>query len=190
MADPTPQAAPAPDPADPIPVLIVEDDDVYGPALVRSLSRIDTPTYTPVLRATVEAAINDTTCYAAAIVDLNLPDGSGVDVVRHLTTRGTSVVVLTGHGSIPAAVQCMQEGASDFLTKPVSTAEIGAALDKALMDADGLRGVAVEPASERLDDVERAHILAVLEDCGGNISEAARRLGLYRRTLQRKLQKL
>jgi two-component system response regulator RegA len=41
-----------------------------------------------------------------------------------------------------------------------------------------------------LDDAERQHIQRILEECAGNVSDAARRLGLHRRTLQRKLQKL
>ncbi|MEZ4320226.1 MAG: response regulator [Myxococcota bacterium] len=163
-------------------VLIVEDDDVYGPALVRALERSGLQAE---LATRLDAVLHDTRPHPLAVVDLNLPDGSGVDAVRHLTALGTRVVVLTGHGSIPAAVECMREGAVDFLTKPVSTAELATALENARQ-----HGPAAEVPSERLDDVERAHILAVLDDCGGNISEAARRLGLYRRTLQRKLQKL
>ena len=95
------------------------------------------------------------------------------------------VIVVTAVEELDTAVECMRAGAVDFLTKPVSTAELTAALDRAQATP-----TAAEAPSERLDDVEKAHILAVLEDCGGNISEAARRLGLYRRTLQRKLYKL
>jgi two-component system response regulator RegA len=75
----------------------------------------------------------------------------------------------------------MRAGAVDFLTKPVSTEELLASLS---------RPGALGARSERLDDVERDHILGVLQAVDGNISEAARRLGLYRRTLQRKLNKL
>lgn len=164
-------------------LLIVEDDAVYGPAVVRALERAGRSGV--VLATRLEQVLTDERVYTLAVVDLHLPDGSGVDAVRQLTERGTRVLVLTGHGSIPAAVECMREGAVDVLTKPVSTAELHAALERA---EEVL--VAVDASSERLEDVERAHILAVLEDCGGNVSEAARRLGLYRRTLQRKLQKL
>jgi two-component system response regulator RegA len=90
------------------------------------------------------------------------------------------MVMLSGHATVPAAVEAMRAGAVDFLTKPVAGREIVAALTDAL-----------EPLpTESLEQIERAHILGVLEACGGNITEAARRLGLYRRTLQRKLQKL
>ena len=88
--------------------------------------------------------------------------------------------MLSGHGTIAASVEAMRAGAVEFRTKPLSGAEIVAALQDAL-----------EPLpAESLDQVERAHLLGILNACGGNISEAARRLGLHRRTLQRKLQKL
>ncbi|MEQ1572224.1 MAG: response regulator, partial [Myxococcota bacterium] len=117
-----------------------------------------------------------------ALVDLGLGDGDGIDVVRMLAERapGCRCVMLSGQGTIAAAVEAMRLGAVDFLTKPLSGREIVAALRDAL-----------EPLpAETLDQVERTHILSVLHASGGNISEAARRLGLHRRTLQRKLQKL
>lgn len=159
--------------------LIVEDDAVYGPALMRAMERRGIEAE---LRPSVEAALAFEDEVDVAVVDLALPDGSGIDVVRALAAAGVRVVVLTGHGTIPATVECMRLGAVDFLTKPVSTDELIGALERA---------PAVSLArSERLDDVERDHILGVLQAVDGNISEAARRLGLYRRTLQRKLQKL
>lgn len=160
-------------------VWVLEDDDVYGPALCRALGRAG---YDALRFATLEALLEQEGHPDAAIVDLRLPDGSGVDAVRHLTP--VPVIVLTGHGSIPTAVECMRVGAADFLSKPVSTDELVAALERA--ERPDTRVV----EDERLDAVEREHILKVLDDANGNISEAARRLGLYRRTLQRKLQKL
>jgi two-component system response regulator RegA len=117
-----------------------------------------------------------------ALVDLKLPDGTGIDVVKQLLaiTPSCRIVMLSGHATVPAAVEAMRAGAVDFLTKPVAGTEILTALRDAL-----------EPLpAESLDQIERNHILGVLQACGGNITEAARRLGLYRRTLQRKLQKL
>jgi two-component system response regulator RegA len=115
-------------------------------------------------------------------VDLKLADGDGISVVHLLAARAPACrcVMLSGQGTIAAAVEAMRAGAVDFRTKPLSGAEVVSALREAL-----------EPLpSEALDLVERAHILSVLQAVGGNISEAARRLGLHRRTLQRKLQKL
>ncbi len=155
-------------------VLLVEDDDVYGPALVRALDRRG---HDALRVATLEEALAFDEETDAAVVDLALPDGSGIDAVRCLAGRGVRVVVLTGHGTIPAT------GAVDFLTKPVSTEELVTALQRVPEGAEA-------PRSQKLDDVEREHILAVMASVDGNVSEAARRLGLYRRTLQRKLHKL
>lgn len=162
-------------------VLVVEDDVVYRSALVEALAAAG---FAAVPAGSVRDALLICRAQAPdlALVDLRLPDGSGIDVVRHLaeTAPACRCVVLSGHGTIPAAVEAMRAGAVDFLTKPVEGPEIVAALRDAL-----------EPLPvESLDNVERAHILSVLQACGGNITEAARRLGLYRRTLQRKLQKL
>ncbi len=161
-------------------VLLVEDDDVYGPALVRALDRRG---HDALRVATLEEALAFDEETDAAVVDLALPDGSGIDAVRCLAGRGVRVVVLTGHGTIPATVECMRAGAVDFLTKPVSTEELVTALQRVPEGAEA-------PRSQKLDDVEREHILAVMASVDGNVSEAARRLGLYRRTLQRKLHKL
>jgi len=161
-------------------VLLVEDDDVYGPALARALGRRG---HDALRVGTLEEALGFDEETDAAVVDLALPDGSGVDAVRVLSARGVKVVVLTGHGTIPSTVECMRAGAVDFLTKPVSTDELLTALERVPEGGEG-------PRSLKLDDVEREHILAVLASVDGNVSEAARRLGLYRRTLQRKLHKL
>lgn len=162
-------------------VLIVEDDLVYRTALAEAVSDAG---FVAVPAGGVREALLLGRAHAPelALVDLRLPDGSGLDVVRQLAeiAPGCRSVVLSGHGTIPTAVEAMRAGAVDFLTKPVEGPEILAALRDA-----------VEPGEvETLDQVERTHILSVLQACGGNITEAARRLGLYRRTLQRKLQKL
>lgn len=162
-------------------VLVVEDDPVYREALVEALSAAG---YAVLPASGLREAL--LVCRGAApdlaLVDLRLPDGSGVDVVRHLAEAQPACrcVVLSGHATIPTAVEAMRAGAVDVLTKPIEGGELIAALEDAF-----------EPLpSASLDQVERAHILSVLHASGGNITEAARRLGLYRRTLQRKLQKL
>jgi two-component system response regulator RegA len=161
-------------------VLVVEDDEVYRALLGRTLRRAG---FDVVLAEGVEAARRRMDLSLdLALVDLRLGEGDGIEVVRLLGAQvpACRVVILTAHGSIPAAVEAMRAGAVDFRTKPLPGSELVAALEDAL-----------EPLpSEQLDQVERGHILGVLQACGGNISEAARRLGLHRRTLQRKLQKL
>lgn len=69
------------------------------------------------------------------ITDLRMPGGvSGEDVLRHVTaeTPGIPVIVLTGHGSIDAAVQAMHDGAYDFLTKPLNLEQLEMIVKRAL----------------------------------------------------------
>jgi len=127
----------------------------------------------------------------AAIVDLKMPGGkSGLELVPDLVSRhpGVQVVVLTGYGSIATAVEAVRKGAINYLSKPADTDQILAAFD-----ADGEGASAAADATEvtpSLARVEWEHIQRILSDCDGNISLAARRLGIHRRSLQRKLSKL
>ncbi|MDE5614534.1 MAG: sigma-54 dependent transcriptional regulator, partial [Treponemataceae bacterium] len=68
------------------------------------------------------------------ITDLRMPGISGEAVLRHVTTElpGIPVIVLTGHGSIDAAVQAMRDGAYDFLTKPLNLDQLGMIVRRAL----------------------------------------------------------
>lgn len=110
-----------------------------------------------------------------------------MDVVKELSTRHPEmqIVVLTGYGSIATAVEAVRLGAINYLQKPLDTEQILAAFEK---EGDG--GAQNAPDTPSLARVEWEHIQRVLADCEGNISLAARRLGLHRRSLQRKLSKL
>ena len=116
-----------------------------------------------------------------ALVDLRLGSDSGLDLVRELKQNdpSTVVVVLTGYGSIATAVESVKLGAATYLTKPADADQILAAF-AGTQPADS----AEVPSLAR---VEWEHIQRVLADCGGNVSQAARTLGLHRRSLQRKL---
>ena len=92
--------------------------------------------------------------------------------------------MLTGYGSIATAIEALRRGATHYLTKPADADEILAAFDRGNATGDA---PPLQPMS--LDRVEWEHINRVLVDCGGNLSEAARVLGLHRRSLQRKLAK-
>lgn len=124
-----------------------------------------------------------------AIVDLRMPGRSGLELVRdlHAADPQTRVVVLTGYGSIATAIEAMRLGAMNYLPKPADVDDIVAAFEKG--DAPPLSTPETEYTAPSLARAEWEHINRVLTDCGGNISEAARRLGLHRRSLQRKLQK-
>lgn len=124
-----------------------------------------------------------------AVVDLRMPGGNGIDLVRALKQLDatTSIVVLTGYGSIATALEAVRLGATHYLQKPADADEILAAFGRE--GAGGLTPVADDYMVPSLARAEWEHINRVLGDCDGNISEAARRLGIHRRSLQRKLQK-
>ncbi|HEX8520771.1 MAG TPA: response regulator, partial [Tepidisphaeraceae bacterium] len=124
-----------------------------------------------------------------AIVDLRMPGMTGLELIDALVKidAAMQILVLTGYGSIATAVEAVRLGAIDYLSKPVDTEQILAAFDRDGETA-GLAAVSETPPS--LARVEYEHIQRVLSECGGNISEAARRLGIHRRSLQRKLTKL
>jgi two-component system response regulator RegA len=120
-----------------------------------------------------------------AVLDLKMPGGSGLDLLKELRRADphTRVLMLTGYGSIATAVEAVREGAVGYLPKPADADEILAALAGThTQKVPGLE-------TPSLARAEWEHIQRVLTDCGGNISEAARRLGIHRRSLQRKLHK-
>jgi two-component system, response regulator RegA len=121
------------------------------------------------------------------VLDLRLEQESGLELIEALRAANSAVriVVLSGFASIATAVQAIKLGAVHYLTKPADADEIVAAFAKGAGDAN----VAVAHDPTPLEQLEWEHIQTVLLACEGNISLAAKRLGLHRRTLQRKLQK-
>jgi len=166
-------------------VLLVEDDGVFRQRLRRSLEGhgLEVTEAADVPAALAYIARKE---FAFAIVDLRLPGGSGLGVVGALAEAGAEVrtIVLTGFGSIASALEALRLGAADYLTKPASVEQICAAL---LAQATPRKRPADDVPS--LARVEWEHINRVLNEVDGNISEAARLLGIHRRSLQRKLSK-
>jgi two-component system response regulator RegA len=166
-------------------VLVVDDDDVFRTRLGRAFA--DRGFDVRTAQSAEEAlALAEQESPEFAVVDLRMPGASGIDVVRELNAidPATVVVMLTGYGSIATAVEAIRAGAVHYLSKPVDIEQILAALTgKAAPSADG------EASVPSLARVEWEHIQRVLSDCEGNISRAARLLGLHRRSLQRKLSK-
>jgi len=169
-------------------LLVVDDDDVLRDRLVRAFRdrgfhALGAGDHASALRAAAAEGPE------YAVVDLRIPGGSGLDVVRELLAHDaqTKVVVLTGYGSIATALEAVRLGAVHYLTKPADVDDILGALTRSGAELQILDSAPIETPS--LARAEWEHINRVLVDCGGNISEAARRLGVHRRSLQRKLSK-
>jgi two-component system, response regulator RegA len=169
--------------------LIVDDDDTFRNRLCRALQGrgwevAGAPDGAAALRLAATSSPD------LAIVDLRLPEMGGLDIVRELRAldKTTCIIMLTGYGSIATALAATKLGASHYLSKPADADQILTAYEKITA---GLPGSA-EPSDTEVPSLARVeweHIQRVLADCEGNISQAAKLLGLHRRSLQRKLQK-
>jgi two-component system response regulator RegA len=122
------------------------------------------------------------------LVDLRMPGKGGLDVVQELRAIDSSmtIIVLTGYGSIPTAISA-KKGADHYLSKPADADQILAAYDGLRIAPNDTPEVPTTVPS--LARVEWEHMQRVISDCGGNLSQAARLLGIHRRSLQRKLAK-
>jgi two-component system, response regulator RegA len=166
--------------------LIVEDDATFARTLARSFERRGYTVSQARSPAELEAAIA-AEAPTHAVVDLKLGAESGLACVQALHARDpeTAIVVLTGFASISTAVAAIKLGARHYLAKPANTDEIEAAFGDAAGDVEAQP--ATRPTSIKTLEWER--INEVLAETGFNISETARRLGMHRRTLARKLGK-
>ena len=162
-------------------LLLVDDDRTFNQSLAAALRRRK---FKVVVAHGVEEGFEEALAWkpAFAVIDLRMPDGNGLDLAERLVQKlpEMQIVILTGYGSIRTAVDAMKAGAIQYLTKPVSPQAVIEALAGRAPDDEEVLS---------LDEVEREHLQRTLDECQGNISEAARRLNMHRRTLQRKLAK-
>ncbi len=165
-------------------LLLVDDDEAFRNALAQALVRRGFAVMTaPDAQRAEEIAKEHVFEYA--LVDVRMPGRSGIELVGalHQLDDGTRIVVLTGYGTIANAVAAMRAGAVDYLTKPVDAA----ACERALLGSSSKKPAEQGDRVPSLDRVEWEYLQRVLSDAEGNISEAARRLGMHRRSLQRKI---
>lgn len=157
--------------------------------------------------------------FDAVLTDVRMHQLDGIELCARIVEKhpGLPVVLMTAFGSIDTAVSAMRAGASDFLTKPLDAELVTSALERAIAHASLQRDVAArgrsitpedlpekvrdhqqrqspgagaEPSElVALDEIERRHILRVLEAMHGNKSRAAQVLGLDRKTLYRRLER-
>ncbi|MBS0502910.1 MAG: response regulator transcription factor [Proteobacteria bacterium] len=171
---------------DPRRLVIVEDDQMFAHTLRRSFVRRG---YDVALARSPEE-LNDLLAFESfeyAVVDLKLGTASGLTCVQTLHAHDPAmlIVVLTGFASIATAVESIKVGACHYLPKPANTDDIEAAFSKVAGDASA--PITAQPTSIKTLEWER--INEALAETGFNISETARRLGMHRRTLARKLEK-
>jgi len=175
------------DPTDSRPsLLIVDDDEVFCEVLADALMDRG---YAVATAHDIQSGLKQAEHLEPeyAVLDLRIGNESGLVLAEklHAKDENTRMVILTGYASVATAVEAIKLGAVHYLTKPADADEILTALHKDEGDAS-------IPVSENPLTVKRLeweHLQKVLNECDGNISAAARKLRMHRRTLQRKLAK-
>jgi two-component system response regulator RegA len=169
-------------------ILLVDDDERLRERLARALEKrgylVRTAGNYDEALAAAQASSPE-----LAVVDLRMPGPSGLELIRALKENDpeTRILVLTGYGSIATTVDAMRLGAVYYLQKPADADDIIAAFARA--EAPPLEALPDDLDPPSLERVKWEHVSRVLADCGGNVSEAARKLKLHRRSLQRMLYK-
>ena len=169
-------------------VLIVDDDETFRGRLRRAFVQRNwegeaVPSGDEALKFARDCSPD------LVLVDLRMPAKNGLDVVQELRALDSSmtIIMLTGYGSIPTAISATKRGADYYLSKPVDADQILAVYER--LRAAPSDGPDIPETVPTLARVEWEHMQRVISDCGGNISQAARLLGIHRRSLQRKLGK-
>jgi two-component system response regulator RegA len=164
-------------------LLVVDDDESVLAACTRSLRR-ERKVYTAD-NALAARHIARSQRPDVVIVDLRLGTGNGLDLIYDLKADRPEVriALVSGYLSITIAMQAVKAGAETVLVKPISPKEIVRHIEEGTTPEGDIN------ATPTLERVEWEHISRVVADTNGNISEAARRRGVYRLTLQRRLRK-
>lgn len=165
-------------------ILFLEDDDSFRGRLTRALKKRGHEVVGASSCQEAQCAL-ETETVTHALLDLRVKGESGMALIPRLVEHNSTIriVVLTGFGSIASAVEAVQLGAHDYLTKPADTDQV----ERALFGEETHKDFSEDVPS--LGKVEWEHIHRVMAETGGNISAAARLLGIDRRSLQRKLKK-
>jgi two-component system response regulator RegA len=121
---------------------------------------------------------------SVVILDLRVGRSSGLELLRSLKRElpDTIFVLYSGYMSLAIGLAAARAGAEHVLQKPITYKEILRRVVNEVQDED-------PEDTPTLARVEWDHIARVLDDCNGNVSEAARRLGIFRSSLQRRLRK-
>lgn len=114
-------------------ILLIDDEDATRFGFSRYLSKAGYVVHEAANLSEAQESINSQR-YDAVLLDVNLPDGSGLDWIIDVRKSypDLPIVVITGYGDIPVAVEAMRRGADNFLTKPVNMADLEVFLRKSL----------------------------------------------------------
>ncbi len=173
----------------PLSVLLIDDDAGFSATLSRALQRQACEVRTAQDGQAALAVLASWTP-TAVLLDLRLGSENGLQLLQQLRMQlpKARIVMLTGFGSIATAVEAIKRGADDYLVKPAPLADLLQALQPDVVaEADEVDVTSDEPLNLR--QLSWEYIQRVLTEHNGNISAAARALGMHRRTLQRKLSK-
>ncbi len=134
----------------PTKVLVVDDEEIICQLFSEMLKHYGYDTLTETHATKVMAHLR-TEAFDVVLLDLVMPELSGFELLKQISKKyeNLPVIIVTGHGSIETAVQAMQDGASDFVTKPVEASVLDIRIKKAieyihtkrLANTDGLTGL-------------------------------------------------
>jgi two-component system response regulator RegA len=165
--------------------LLVDDDQLYLQTLQRSLQKRGV--HSCIATNKVEALqLADSQSLDFALIDLRLADDSGLNLIEPLRRAQPRIriVLMTGYASVATAVEAIKRGADNYLLKPTTVETILRTLS-----SDAESPPEPQPTMTPLSRLEWEHIHQALAETNGNVSAAARLLGMHRRSLQRKLAK-
>lgn len=168
-------------------ILIVDDDEVFRQTLIIHFADLHIEAVG--ISSLKDLSLETISCFSHALVDLRIAQENGLDVIQSLKTLHAEmkVIMLTGFGSIATAVEAIKLGAHQYLTKPISFDVLIETLfdDTEVLSNDNEKNVKELTLAEK----EREYIEFILNRHQGNISQAAKVLGLHRQSLQRMLKK-
>lgn len=173
-------------------ILIVDDDNSVRMSVSLALKRAGFEPWAVSTEDDAMAAVRDERV-RLVILDMNLTLSTtgrqGVEMLRkiQILRPGIPVIMITAWGTIPQAVETMTYGAVDFLTKPWSNTDLVARIKKSLAKSDARNEAGAHTMT--LDRMESEAIRDALRRCGGNLSEAAKLLGITRQSLYRRIEK-
>jgi two-component system response regulator RegA len=170
-------------------LLLVEDDTSFANTLMRRLTKhgfdcVHVETNSEALLACHRHQPN------YVLLDMKLAQETTLNIITPIrqSRPESRIILLTGFASITTAVDAIKLGADDYLTKPLDTQTLLAALNES--KASEITTDAEEDGETlSAEQVQWQHIQQVLKANDGNVSATARQLSMHRRTLQRKLQK-